>query len=350
MSTPIPVPSPPLNEKPQYSRPTSAGSFRSELPCSRPSSACTRPSFTVRPGSAQSQHPPIRRPGSAGTAGRRSPSPLSMDGQYDTSRRALEEELTEPILAPVPTGIATPLERQLAKAIGLTGPSVPRLPRDVVSCDKGARCCWRWLARAAIDDVSGKRTIHLTIGEAVSSLKAELRTLRSNFTSAEVQRQRAELAEEEAERLRESNIKAMHEVKEFRQLERETGRVQSECVELKLSIGRLEAQIQSQIAEIAKLKSERELVISAATADLETRLEETQRELMKAHAKEDDLVKRLDYEISLRKKNAEAARPKAKAKALSREVLRKQREARRAELQKKARQKASRRKKRPKKK
>eukprot|EP00933_Yihiella_yeosuensis_P036151 TRINITY_DN2986_c0_g1_i1.p1 TRINITY_DN2986_c0_g1~~TRINITY_DN2986_c0_g1_i1.p1 ORF type:complete len:419 (-),score=63.89 TRINITY_DN2986_c0_g1_i1:432-1688(-) len=341
-------------------RPASAGSVRSQptgqpISWSRngPSSAGSQ---QLRPSSAGSQRPPTApasnwpktRPASAGstrhgqdTSSARQHSPmgrLSMDGPYDLARRAIEEELREPNLTPVPAAMATPLERQVANAIGLHGSATfPRLPRDVESCNSGGRCCWRWLARAAIEEVSGTSTTHLNLREAVPTLREEIKQLRADFTSAEMQRRRAENAEEKIGKLEEANALLMKEVKEFRSLERETGRLQTECHDLKSATGRMDAVMTAQSKEIVKLKSEMEYQIEQATTSLQARAEQAERALFQVQLHEEDLQRRLDeaQQYRGRRQSSDNSPTRTKPK-LSKEAERRQRRARRAAMQKKA--------------
>ena len=93
----------------------------------------------------------------------------------DYGRRALEEELQQPVLTPIPNSIATSLEKQLGTAIGLKGRNrlVPRLPRDVVHCLHGQNCCWRWLARAAMEEASGSSFASMSLADSIAMIKQE---------------------------------------------------------------------------------------------------------------------------------------------------------------------------------
>ena len=197
-------------------RPTSATTAGSESPRSRPqrpqsarsagsrdarNSACYEADFATnswselsfpsrpasRPTSAKSQHnqqmASVRRPSSGlemvPVNSARMPEHHSLEEQImaspDFGRRSLEEELAEPVLTPIPNSIATPLEKQIATAIGLKGRGrlVPRLPRSVVSCKHGSDCCWRWLARAALEQIWGSSLASLSLAESVKKIKED---------------------------------------------------------------------------------------------------------------------------------------------------------------------------------
>lgn len=119
-----------------------------------------------------------RRPASAGATRR------PINGKRGGANGAaacplLDEELHQPPLAPVPLELATPLERQFAAVLGLPdGHPALHLPPEVQACTKGPHCCWRWLARAAIEQVAQRPTTHLRLSEAVNDIQDEIRRLR----------------------------------------------------------------------------------------------------------------------------------------------------------------------------
>lgn len=372
---------PPSCEKPAYgrpgSRPTSAGSYR-DVSLSRPSSAGVRPAVQSRPTSAGSSsasciktrqdsarslhsqrafgdsfapHGRVpARPASAGAIGReqKESQALALDlalspdegGLGDTTRRALEEELREPVLAPVPLSLATPLEKQIAAAIGIKdkhdGPQIPRLPREVEACKQGSRCCWRWLARAALEEVSGQSFQMMSLGDAVSSLKVELKSLRQERGQAETQRMRAQQANDELVELRDALKHAHQDVKEFRSLERETGRLHQESAELRATNGRLEAQLDAHRAHGDKLVAEMRSAVDAETAVIRARLEEVEKQLIKSQHSEEELQR----QILERDKSIRAMRigpTESRKKPVESEAeKRRQRAARRAAMQKRA--------------
>ena len=188
-------------------RPTSAGSTSASL--SRPSNASLyRPTsagsavqgseVSSRPVSAKSQAGPVNPStcrasleteesvnnghaarGDSPSRGGRLLGPHSQDNAItqssDFSRRAVEEELQQPVLTPIPNSIATPLERQMGTAIGLKGRNrlVPRLPRDVVHCLHGQNCCWRWLARAAMEEIHCGSLASVSLADGVTMMKED---------------------------------------------------------------------------------------------------------------------------------------------------------------------------------
>jgi len=260
-------------------------------------------------------------------------------GGLDLGRRALEEEILEPVLAPVPWSLATPLEKQLAAVIGIKGKqcTVPRLPRDVDGCKTGGRCCWRWLARAALQEVSGISLTNRSLAETVPSMKKELQALREEHGQAETFRMRFMQAEDALISMRTELDKSRREAKDIRSLERETGRVHEESAELRASNGKLEGQLARERHEVAKLQDEMRERIDAETAPLRARAEEAERALVKAQAEADELQKRLlerDKQLQPTKTMTASAKPK-----LSAAEIRRQRAARRAALKKKANKK-----------
>eukprot|EP00930_Biecheleria_cincta_P049352 TRINITY_DN34566_c0_g1_i1.p1 TRINITY_DN34566_c0_g1~~TRINITY_DN34566_c0_g1_i1.p1 ORF type:complete len:389 (+),score=79.04 TRINITY_DN34566_c0_g1_i1:94-1260(+) len=369
-------PLPPNSEKPAYSRPASrpasASSCR-DASFSRPSSAGAWKSVPSRPASAgssryiqarpesarslqsqwaagDSSSPHCRmpaRPASAGSMGKvqRESQALALElalsasaGGLETTRWALEEELREPILTPVPLSLATPLEKEVATAIGIKGkkdsPQIPRLPRDVEACKQGSRCCWRWLARAALEEVSGQSFQMVSLGDAVSRLKVELVGLRQERGQAETQRMRAQQADDELVVLRDALAHAQRDAKDFRGLERETGRLQEESAELRATNGRLEAQLDAHRTHNEKLVAEMRSAVDAETAVLRARLEEVEKQLAKARLSEEELHR----QILEREKSVRSTRSPTdpRNKIVDETEKRRQRAARRAAMKRRA--------------
>ncbi|CAE7562529.1 unnamed protein product [Symbiodinium natans] len=305
-------------------RPTSAGSVHDSVgrpstaslyrPASAGSTAPTSAEGPSRPRSAQSQASP--NPASAPSARRASletegsvarsaqgdsPSranrplgPRSLENTTqgsDLSRRAVEEELQQPVLTPVPNSLATPLEKQIGTAIGLKGRSriVPRLPRDVVQCLHGQSCCWRWLARAALEQIHGSSLASMSLADGVTLMKEELEQLREEHSIKETERGRAEAAEENLASLQKQLAATKVDYKEFRALERSHGHLQEEAASLRISTGSLMAQL-----EVQKQDSARQLAAMSGKADAEVaalrlRAEQAEKELAKSQATETEL-------------------------------------------------------------
>lgn len=120
--------------------------------------------------------------------------------------RALEEELHPRPLAPVSATEATPLERQVAAALGVDGePYWPRLPLEVGCCEQGGRCCWRWLARAALEQVAGMSMgQHEALADMIAALRtdlSELAELRELQKAANVELTQAAFEKQQQEKL-----------------------------------------------------------------------------------------------------------------------------------------------------
>ncbi|OLQ02933.1 hypothetical protein AK812_SmicGene14169 [Symbiodinium microadriaticum] len=295
-------------------RPTSAGSTSASL--YRPTSAGTVQGSEVssRPVSAKSQAGPVNTTtcrasleaeesvntghtarGDSPSRGGRLLGPHSQDNAItqssDFSRRAVEEELQQPVLTPIPNSIATPLERQMGTAIGLKGRNrlVPRLPRDVVQCLHGQNCCWRWLARAAMEEIYCGSLACVSLADGVTMMKEELVMLREEHAIKETERGRAEAAEENLASLKQQLAAAKVDHKEFRALERAHGHLQEEAASLRVSRGSLLAQL-----EVQKKDSAREIEAIHGKADAEAsalrlRAEHAETELAKLQATESEL-------------------------------------------------------------
>lgn len=325
------VPVPP-GTKTGYSRastrPTSATTACSDSPRSRPqrplsarstgsrdarNSACYEADFATnswsdwqsapsRPTSAKSQAGQVAStPQTARRLSNASGSemiPVRADSARSTrtpEHHSLEEELSEPVLTRIPNSIATQLEKQVATAIGLRGRArlVPRLPRSVVSCKHGSDCCWRWLARAALEEIWGSSLATLSLAECVKKMKEEFAQLQADRRDFEAEQFRAKAAEETAARLQEELTECKVDGREFRVLEREHGRVQNETIELRTLAGKLDAQLELQRKQ---WHQEKEVMIQQATAETEqlrSRAESAEASAVQAQAVENDLRERV---------------------------------------------------------
>ncbi|CAE7691930.1 unnamed protein product [Symbiodinium pilosum] len=300
-------------------RPTSAGSaqdsagrpsmtslYRPTSARSRPGSAKSQPACraslegpegSTAAQAAQAAHVPAR--GESPTRGGRLLGPHSLESTVtqgaDYGRRALEEELQQPVLTPIPNSIATSLEKQLGTAIGLKGRNrlVPRLPRDVVHCLHGQSCCWRWLARAAMEEASGSSFASMSLADSIAMIKQELLQLREEHAIKEAERGRAEAAEENLASLKAQLAATKVDHKEFRALERAQGQLQEEAASLRISAGSLSAQL-----EVQKKEAARELAAVRGKADAEVsalrlRAEKAETELAKVQVAESELRQRV---------------------------------------------------------
>lgn len=83
-------------------------------------------------------------------------------------------------LEPVPKELASPMELQIASALGLSDrPCIQRLPTGIEQCSaRGGGCFWQWLARAALEEVAGVQLGHLDLPGMVASLRDEVSELR----------------------------------------------------------------------------------------------------------------------------------------------------------------------------
>jgi len=209
--------------------------------------------------------------------------------------RALEEELQPTPLTPVPVQQATPLERQLAMALGLEAElHWPRLPLEVGSCEQGGRCCWRWLARAALERVAGVPMSHLGLADMVASLREELqglKELRSWREQAEDQLEQAEKDKYELDKLRVAHEAAQQELRELRAKEKELVRVQAELAELHDANRQLQGREQCAQRELTALKAEKQVLVEGDLAAARIRAGQAERELT-------DMMKtKLDHKV-----------------------------------------------------
>lgn len=214
---------------------------------------------------------------------------------FPNTGQALEEELEPPPLSPVPVGLATKLEMQLAQVLGLGDQQVvPRLPRNVAACSHGSRCCWRWLARAALEQVAGLPAEHLGLSQMVAGLRDELDFLRRERKARNDDKERAENAEANLAMLQNAHTTVERELHGLRPLQNELIRLQTEAAELRVNNGRLEAQEEAALREVARLKNEQAMAVESGVAAAALRAETLERELTKAQSEEKNRLQELN--------------------------------------------------------
>lgn len=111
----------------------------------------------------------------------------------------------------MPGHLSTSLERQFAAALGLSGKYVLRLPLEASACSQTAGCLWRWLARAAVEEVTCTASQSTGFPKVVANARAEFarlsaeeglrKTMASQIKQdeAEIESLRAELTDARAE-------------------------------------------------------------------------------------------------------------------------------------------------------
>lgn len=255
------------------------------------------------------------------------------------ARRDLEEELEPPPLTPIPVlqaNLASALERQVAEALGIPDKQpIPRLPPDTESCRQGGKCCWRWLARAAVDHISGEPTAHAPLPQMVQTLKEEVTFLRTQHVRADVAEGRAQVAEQALSALRVEQNSSGKELTELRAMQRQLGRLQAENESLQVNSGRHAAVVAGLQDEAARQRQDA-ADAKRKSADAELRLETMQQLLSDQKSVEEELRKKLlhlekelsnkEYELSKandviqgfkKKKGKKSASPRAKGRMAS---------------------------------
>jgi len=239
--------------------------------------------------------------------------------------RALEEEMKPTPLGPVLAEIATPLEQQLARVLGVEDESHwPRLPMEVGSCDQGGKCCWRWLARAALEQVAGEPMSHLVLSEVVASLRSDMKEL------AELRKYHSSVTEELAQAAQDRNdLKAARkvmselqdELSRLKRKESELVSLQAKHAELEESHAKLRMQDENLKRQLSSLKAEQKILTEGDLAAAKHRAEEAERELTKAAASKLDLkVMTEDLERQLARERKEAADQKEANARLQQEI------------------------------
>lgn len=261
---------------------------------------------------------PGSRPASAGAAIRRPPAL----GRQATAASALDDELQPPPLAPVPLEFATPLERQFSSVLGLADRmQALKLPAEVEACPRGGRCCWRWLARAAVEQVGGSSTAHLGLAEAVRTLREELTQLRgadSERLDAQAQTSRHS---EALLQVQERCAAAEAELRGLRGVQDELGRLQVENDHLRTTNGRLVNTERGLEKVVACLQSQHRVLLEGDLAAARQRAEAAEQRLMESDLQREHLAQRLartEAELEAEKVKVSmlhrAAEAKAKAK------------------------------------
>lgn len=176
----------------------------------------------------------------------------------------------------------------------------------------------------------------MSLGDAVSSLKVELQALRHERGQAETHRMRAQQADDELVVLRDALAHAQKDTNDFRGLERETGRLHAQSAELRATNGRLDAQLDAHRTHNERLVAEMRSAVDAETAVLRSRLDEVEKQLLKAQLTEEELQRQiLEKDTSLRAmRNPTDLRKKVTA--ADEAEKRRQRAARRAAMKRRA--------------
>jgi len=283
---PLPNDSRDLSKAIGNSRPCSAGSFRAKHEDFRSNSVSRRP-YSARTGRPQKN--------------------------AEIAITALEEELGHQPLKLVPEALGTELEKKFSEALGITKQKkVLRLPLDVRCCLLGGQCCWRWLARAALEVVSGMPLGHLSLPQMVSSLRDEIKMLRMTQASKLSLESEVKETMETLSSLQETHATALEELRELRAKLREFERLQAENAELRVNNGRLSAMMEGFSREFATAKLDHLHAIEAELTAYRNQAQEAEQELSKTRRLEQENSHHLTkYKEEFEKIQAENASMKA---------------------------------------
>lgn len=264
------------------SRPASAGKERlANASCQRPASAGSQRSI---PRTGCASH-------SSSAACRESQKLAIVD---------TDETLPWEVLGPVPESLATPMEKQLAKAIGLEGHHVVvRLPYDAEMCPSGPRCYWRWLGRAILERVSSERLCNMTLPDAISKVRRELAGLRANN-----QRDARTIAE-----LLEFRAEAEKKLREFDEVHMKLDLALEDKEEVLNANGRLIASVRELQDEVKHLVAEQRRIVEGELSDAQRRAckaEGALHDMTRSHSATEKRL--LESQRELSEAKAEAAR------------------------------------------
>jgi len=198
-------------------------------------------------------------------------------------QRALEEELKPLPLTPVPVHMATPLEAQLAEALGVAdSKNWPRLPLEVGSCEQGNRCCWRWLARAALEQVAGVPLSHLSLPEAIARLREEILELaerRKWCETAEMELEQAASDRQQWQELQMTHRECEHELEELRAARAGAAEMRAELVEQRAKFQQLHADHVDLQSECNKITTKHDMLVHGDLLTAQKRAETAEEEL-----------------------------------------------------------------------
>mmetsp|Transcript_98149 Transcript_98149/g.246112 ORF Transcript_98149/g.246112 Transcript_98149/m.246112 type:complete len:321 (+) Transcript_98149:54-1016(+) len=302
---------------------------------SRPASAC-RPSTAASTSSpvARAVEPPptptvLRRPQRPASAPTQRP---QAGGRRPVAREVpLEDEVHPPPLTELPWHLATPLERQFAKAVGMPeGSAALRLPSEVEACKLGGRCCWRWLARAAMERSFDSPVSHLGLGDAVREVRRDVKYMRDNFNAGKELTSVRLQAQKDAERLTAASNRLQvleTEVRELRETEDRYAKLILEKEELQADNERHMATKRGLEKVVACLQSQQRSLIEGDLATAKCRAEEAEAKLARIELEREQFTRQLAsdvQEMDLQKatiarlhKQAEARRVRRKSNGRS---------------------------------
>jgi chromosome segregation ATPase len=182
--------------------------------------------------------------------------------------------------------MGTPLERQFAEALGIENQDQwLRLPLEVGSCSQGSQCCWRWLARAALEQVATEPIRHLSMPDAVARLceeKQELANLRAWSDEAQDQINQGFFHKQELDACRISCYNGEEEIKELRSRLADDVKLRREIDELREDNTQLKAHEQQLQKEVTNLTSQRRVLIEGDLAAAKARADQAEQELTKS--------------------------------------------------------------------
>lgn len=178
-------------------------------------------------------------------------------------------------------------------ALGVHGASmVQRLPHEVEGCPAGPNCCWRWLARGALEQVSGCSTSQLGLPQMVSNLREELRFLRAEKDTATAERERAEAAEAAVVALKKELQAANKELDKLRGVQKACSKLEAEYWALEASDCQHQGAVKQLEAEVEKLRGEKE-ALREKEAESHTKQQVTSNRLKEAKSAHAELAKRI---------------------------------------------------------
>jgi len=227
-----------------------------------------------------------------------------------------------PPMATISLEQATPLERSFSAVLGMTKQGrALKLPQDVEICPRGNRCCWRWLARGVVEQVSSGTTNGQGLTEAISSLSQELtksRTDAKDYLEAKIQcENETRLFRQLQERQREMD----HELQDLRCVREKLDITKQENDSLRIATDKHASTERGLEKVVSCLQAQNRVLIDGDVAAMRQRADTSERLLRESEKMREDLVKRCaqaEAELQAQKMaNTVLLRSAAEAKTLT---------------------------------
>jgi len=175
------------------------------------------------------------------------------------------------------------------------GVAALRLPADVESCKLGGHCCWRWLARAALERVLDTPYSHVSLGEAVRTAREQVVEMRSvcdcrkEYVSLMAKNDRDA---EQADDMRKKMLVLQEEVEQLQSTREQLARITFERDTLRADNERQLASLRGLEKVITSLQSQHRAVVDGDMVLMRNRVEEAEAKSKRQEALVEEYVRR----------------------------------------------------------